>query len=80
MKQLTLSNIPFDKKIRWTAPSAEGNASYGGIAIITDIQAANRPIIATIIEGDNLNYALCEDEQNIDFSDIGRGVMFEIID
>lgn len=80
MKQLTLENIPFDKKIRWTAPSAEGNAPYGGIAIITDIQATTRPIIATIIEGDNLNYALCEDEQNIDFSDIGRGVMFEIID
>lgn len=80
MQRLTLDNIPFDKKIKWTAPSAEGNAPYGGIAIITDIQATTRPIIATIIEGDNLNHALCEDDVHIDFSDNYRGVMYEVIE
>ena len=37
-------------------------------------------IVATILEGDNLNYAICEDDMHVDFSDYGRGVMFRIVD
>lgn len=81
MKNLTIDVVPelFGKKIEWSAPSADGNEPYGGIAIITDLRANDRPIIATIIEGDNLNYALTSDDVNIDFSDIGRGVQYKII-
>lgn len=82
MKNLTLNIAPelIGKKIEWSAPSARGNEPYGGIAIITDIRASNRPIIADIIEGDNLNYALTTDDVNVDFSDEGRGVRYRILD
>lgn len=81
MKNLTIDIIPelFGKKIEWTAPSARGNEPYGGIAIITDLKASDRPIIADIIEGDNLNYAICVDDVNVDFSDEGRGVRYREI-
>lgn len=81
IKNLTIDIIPelFGKKIEWTAPSAKGNEPCGGIAIITDLRASDRPIIADIIEGDNLNYALCTDDVNVDFSDVGRGVRFKEI-
>ena len=81
MEKLTINKAQelLDKTIEWSAPSAEGNAPYGGKAIITDIQANSRPLICTTIEGDNLNYAICEDDIHIDYSDYGRGVMYRVI-
>lgn len=82
MEKLTIYKAQelFDKVIEWTAPSAEGNMPYYGKAIITDIKANNRPIVATILEGDNLNFAICEDDVNIDFSDVGRGITFRVLE
>lgn len=82
MEGLTIDKAQelFDKTIEWTAPAAEGNAPYGGKAIITDIKANKRPLVCTILEGDNLNYAICEDDVNIDYSDYGRGVMYRVLD
>lgn len=81
MEKLTISKAQelLDKTIEWSAPSAEGNAPYGGKAIITDIKANARPLVCTTIEGDNLNYAICEDDIHIDYSDYGRGVMYRVI-
>jgi hypothetical protein len=82
MGKLTISKAQelLDKTIEWSAPSAEGNAPYGGKAIITDIKANARPLVCTTIEGDNLSLAICEDDIHIDYSDYGRGVMYRVID
>jgi hypothetical protein len=82
MEALTISKAQelLDKTIEWSAPSAEGNTPYGGKAVITDIQANARPLICTTIEGDNLNYAICEDDVHIDYSDEGRGVIYKVIE
>ena len=81
LEELTINRAQelFGKAIKWVAPAYEGNAPYGGKAIITDIKASNRPLVCTILEGDNLNYAICEDDIHIDFSDAGRGVMYRLI-
>ena len=82
MEKLTISKAQelLDKTIEWSAPSAEGNTPYGGKAIITDIKANARPLVCTTIEGDNLSLAICEDDNHIDYSDYGRGVMYRVID
>ena len=82
MKALTLSSAKelIGRTIVWSAPAAEGNATYGGKAIINAIKEGERPISATIIEGDNLNFAICEMGEDIDFSDYGRGVSFKVVE
>jgi hypothetical protein len=81
MEELTINKAQdlLGKVIEWVAPAYEGNAPYGGKAIITDIQANARPLVCTTIEGDNLSLAICEDDNNIDYSDYGRGVMYRVI-
>ena len=82
MKALTLSLAQelIGKTIVWSAPAAEGNSTYGGKAVIEAVKEGERPISATIIEGDNLNFAICEMGEEIDFSDYGRGVSFKIVE
>lgn len=81
MERLTINKAQelLGKLIQWSAPSAEGNTPYGGYAIIDDIKASNKPIVATILDGDNLNLAICVDGINVDFSDYGRGVTYKIV-
>lgn len=82
MKTMTLTTAQelIGKTIVWSAPAAEGNATYGGKAIIDSIKGGERPISATIIEGDNLNFAICEMGEDIDFSDYGRGVSYKVVE
>lgn len=82
MEKLTINKAQelLGKTIEWTAPAAEENANYGGKAIITVIKDSIGPLIAKIIEGDDLNYAVCVDKINIDFIGYGKGVMFRVID
>lgn len=82
MKAMTLTAAQelIGKTIVWSAPAAEGNSTYGGKAIIEAVKEGKRPISATILEGDNLNFAICENGEDVDFSDYGRGVSYELVD
>lgn len=82
MEALTISKAQelLDKTIEWSAPSAEGNAPYGGKAIINEVKEGKKPLVCTTIEGDDLSYGICENGVDIDYSDYGRGVMYRVID
>ena len=84
MKALTLrqaKDLLVGKVIEWSAPCWSGNhIPYGGKAIINEVKEGKKPLVCTTIEGDNLNYAICEDDNHIDYSDYGRGVMYRVID
>lgn len=74
--KLTKENISdlLGKTIRWSAPAAEGNFPYGGLARITGVNAEERnPLEAEIELGDNLNNAFMEGGV-LCLSDAGREV------
>lgn len=75
------------KKIRWNAPASRYNDPYKGIAIINVVEKKDRrPIHATTIEGDDLNYAFNEWDESrhinrpLCYSDGDRYIEFEIIE
>ncbi len=67
------------KRVKWFAPAAEGNQTYGGTALISAVYPGEKhPIHAAKIEGDNLNFAFWDDGF-LAYSDAGRCVDIEII-
>ncbi len=82
MEKLTINKAQelFGKTIQWSAPSAEGNTIYAGKAIINEVKKDKTPLDCTIVEGDNLNFAICINGVDIDYSDYGRGVTYRVID
>lgn len=61
--KITKENISdlLGKTIRWSAPAAEGNFPYGGLARITGVKAEERSPLETETDlGDNLNNAFME--------------------
>lgn len=89
---LTTENLPslVGKTISWSAPMYKGNIGYlgyglaGGIATINAVDLNERkPITATIVEGDNIDYGFIDDPWTgkcIAYSDADRYISFEIVE
>lgn len=70
------------KTIKWSAPYYRGNHPYGGVCTITHVDmGSRRPITATTLEGDDIQFGFQDEttEGFIDYSDSGRTISFEII-
>ena len=78
--QLTITDVPeiFDKTIRWT--SSQDDIIYGGIAIIKDLRASSNPLIADVINGDDLNKAATYNDEDVCFPTIGGIIFYEILE
>lgn len=86
MKTLTTTNAKnlIGKTINWKAPSNECNKPYSGVAVVNSLD--NLKLEATIISGDNLNFAFLDRTMQGNllsteyyFSDVDRCVYFELV-
>jgi hypothetical protein len=81
MNSIKRNDLPslIGKTIKWKAPAYHANAPYEGIAKINNVLLGFRnPIVADIIEGDNINHAFIGDGDNLAFSDSDRLIIFKI--
>lgn len=86
MKALTIKEAQnlIGKTIKWSAPSGRSNSRYGGIAVIDAVTVARKPLTATTIDGDNINYAFMfyapiAVNDDICYSDGDRYISYEIV-
>ena len=82
MQQMTFTALLglLGKRIRWSAPASSYNRPYQGVATITGVLAARRPILSETIEGDMLSVARIDDDGMMVYSDDFRFITFEIIE
>lgn len=84
MKTLNINEIAnlVGKTIKWQAPAAEGNETYGGIARIIGVNKEERfPITVETVSGDNLHFAFVDSFQEdgtMSYSDDDRYVTYEL--
>lgn len=82
--KITKSNISnlLGKTIRWSAPAAEGNFPYGGLARITAVNAEERnPLTTDELAGCTLDLAFFHDgSDTLCYSDAGREVDASVFD
>lgn len=80
--RITKSNINSlqGKTIRWSAPAAEGNFPYGGLAVVGAINAEkHKPLEANALLGNDLSHAFW-DGDTLCLSDAGREVDASVYD
>lgn len=82
--KITKSNISnlLGKTIRWSAPAAEGNFPYGGLARITEVNAnETNPLKTEELAGCTLDLAFFPDgSDTLCYSDAGREVDASVFD
>lgn len=83
-EKLKLRNIEqlFGKFIKWTAPSANPNAPYQGIAKIVSLGGFNarRPLVTVTIAGDDLEFAGVDEWDWFTYMAEGRFITYNIIE